>query len=741
MSFDNYKRKKQEVINLLKDIKEKIVDETSIKLIEEKMKNIEEDRFVISIFGHFSNGKSSFLNALMGFGEEVLVEDDLPSTAAITRLRSPENEDMLNKAEVTFSNGNKELIDIKGLKRYSTRNDVYEVETHIKEVTLFLDSEYLKSGVEIVDTPGFNSTYTVHTDIAKNYVDKSDASIYMFSYDKPGAEEEFRFLNYVNTYMKRIFFVLNKIDLCDKTENTVEKTIEDLRSKMLIKKVKIEGKEIYPISAKLAKEAISENSDAKKKHSRFEYFKDALANYLTSEDNFRDRLFEPLSAVQERLKIQREMIQETIVACNKDNEALIVELENKKALIMECEKEIKEKRINIRTSVRNVIRNSKTSFESTSLKIIDQVKEELSGVNSEFDVALTDFNAMAIGVYDKFTKNWGNVRNELEDEFTKIIEENIDDDRELKKIEDKIINIIHKSLDIDKIEINDPSFDFKELDKIDKEIQKRKNDYENTKEKLLQCRSDKKKLELLGEEKEKLEREIDKLNKTREVRLESVGEAKPTYGTKTVESERKRKGLLGAIGNGLFGPKVVSKSESYVDYSSVEFVEKQRGKIQNDYSVQIAGQQKTLEDKLYKMLVMGDIENEVLDIEYDNKETRQRYINALNKEDEEKQILAKKIIKVSRDNYFKEIKKICDEYTHKINNFLDDQRNLFSNVIEDSLQAEVRNLENLKENLYNITTLTNKTPEEVQGEMRILYKRLEGVTTGFTEIQEHKEKM
>lgn len=741
MSFNNYKSKKQEVINLLKDVKEKIGDETSIKLIEEKIKNIEDDRFIISIFGHYSNGKSSFLNALMGFGEAVLIEDDLPSTAAITRLRAPENKDMLNKAEVTFFNGNKEIIDIKDLKRFSSRNEDYKVETHIKEVTLFLDSEYLKSGVEIVDTPGFNSTYTVHTDIAKNYVDKSDASIYMFSYDKPGADEEFKFLNYVNTYMNRIFFVLNKIDLCDKTENTVEKTIEDLRSKMLFKKVKIEGKEIYPISSKLAKEGISENSDAMKKLSRFEYFKDALANYLTSEDNYRDRLFEPLSTVQERLKIQREMIQERIVACSKDNEELIKELENKKALIIEFEKEIKEKRSNIRNSVRNVVRNSKISFENTSQMIVDEVKGELRGVNSEFDVALTDFNGMAIGVYDKFTRNWGNIRNKLEDDFTKIIEENIDDDRELKKIECKIINIIHKSLDIDKIEVNDPTFDFRELEKIDKEIQNRKYDYENTKEKLLQCRSDRKKLEMLGEEKEKLEREINRLSKTREVRLESVGEAKATYGTKTVDSERKRKGFFGAIGNALFGAKVVSKSESYVDYSSVEFVEKQREKIQKDYSVQIAGQQKTLEDKLYKMLIMGDIENEVLDIEYDNKETRQRYINALNKEDEDKQIITKKIIKVSRDNFFKEIKKICDEYTYKINDFLDNQRNLIANVVEDALQAEVINLENLKENLYNITTLTNKTPEEIQEEMRVLYKGLDEVTTGFNEIQKHKEKM
>ncbi|MCY6485826.1 dynamin family protein [Clostridium aestuarii] len=741
MSFQSYKRKKQEVVELLKNIREKIPVEGVVKIVDQKIRNIENDRFIISIFGHFSNGKSTFLNALMGFGEEILVEDDLPSTAAITKLRAPESEDMLNKAQVIFTNGNKEIIDIKELGKYSAANEEYEVETQIKEVTLFLDSEYLKNGIEIVDTPGFNSTHTVHTEIAKNHVEKSDASIYMFSYDKPGADEEFKFLNYVNKYMNRIFFVVNKIDLCDKTENTVEKTVEELRSKLLIKKVNIEGKEIYPISAKLAKEAISEESEAKKKHSKFEYFKDALGNYLTSEDNLKDRLFEPLSVVQERLKAEREALQDKITACSKDNEELMKELENKKALIGDCEKELKEKKINIKNSVRNVIRNSKANFESSAVQIIDEIKEELSEINSEFDVALADFSGMAIGVYDKFIRNWNNIRINLEDDFIRIIEENIDNDRELQKMENRLTNIIHTSLDIEKIDVSDPAFDFKELDKIDKQIQKRKNEYDRNREKLTRCRNDKTKIDMLTEEKEKLERDIEKLVDKKEMRLESIGEARPVYGTKTVNNEKKRKGILGCIGNALFGPKVVREAESYVDYSSVEFVEKQREKIQSQYSVQVSAQEKKLESKIYEMMAMGDIENQLIDMEFESKEARRIYLDSINKGEEEKTKISQKIIKVSRDNYFKEIKKVCDEYVYTINNFLDNQRNLITNIIEKAIQGERKKLDNMKENLYSITTLANKTPEELQEEMKILYKQLDDVVYVMNEIQEYKEKM
>ena len=175
-----YQEKKDKILRMLEEIQIQIGDNELKDAIVQKQTKLKNDRFVVSVFGHFSNGKSTFLNALMGFGEEILTEDDAASTATITRLRyASEDEGICNKAEIEFSSGNTERVGIKDLGEYVARNNSREVETTIKQVILYLNSELLKNGVEIVDTPGFNSTYKMHTETALRQVEESDAAIFL----------------------------------------------------------------------------------------------------------------------------------------------------------------------------------------------------------------------------------------------------------------------------------------------------------------------------------------------------------------------------------------------------------------------------------------------------------------------------------------------------------------------------------------------------------------------------------
>lgn len=104
-----YQEKKDKILRMLEEIQIQIGDNELKDAIVQKQTKLKNDRFVVSVFGHFSNGKSTFLNALMGFGEEILTEDDAASTATITRLRyASEDEGICNKAEIEFSSGNTE---------------------------------------------------------------------------------------------------------------------------------------------------------------------------------------------------------------------------------------------------------------------------------------------------------------------------------------------------------------------------------------------------------------------------------------------------------------------------------------------------------------------------------------------------------------------------------------------------------------------------------------------------------
>lgn len=107
-----YQEKKDKILRMLEEIQIQIGDNELKDAIVQKQTKLKNDRFVVSVFGHFSNGKSTFLNALMGFGEEILTEDDAASTATITRLRyASEDEGICNKAEIEFSSGNNQKND------------------------------------------------------------------------------------------------------------------------------------------------------------------------------------------------------------------------------------------------------------------------------------------------------------------------------------------------------------------------------------------------------------------------------------------------------------------------------------------------------------------------------------------------------------------------------------------------------------------------------------------------------
>ena len=315
--FDEYKKKKEAVLNVIDGIVSAVSDEDVAKVLKQKRNQLNDDRFVVSVFGHFSNGKSTFLNALMGYGDEVLVEDDAASTATITRLKyASEKDENYNKADIIYRDGRLELIPIGEIKDYIAKNSRLEVENEISEVKLHVNSDFLKNGVEIVDTPGFNSTYRLHTEIALRQVEESDAAIFLFNCEKPGSDQEFNFLKRINKYINRVFFLMNKYDKRSDPNNDTE--IEDLYRKLNEIGMNMEGKKIYPISSLMARNAIKNADEKMMELSRLPAFESILVSYLLSDENVSDRLFSPIASIKGLLGEKIVSISEQIEVCSKD---------------------------------------------------------------------------------------------------------------------------------------------------------------------------------------------------------------------------------------------------------------------------------------------------------------------------------------------------------------------------------------------------------------------------------------
>ena len=72
---------------------------------------------------------------------------------------------------------------------------------------------FLRRGLEFVDTPGIGSAIEANTETTLDFLPRSDAVIFVTSVDTPLTRAETDFLQTIREHVRKIFFVVNKIDL------------------------------------------------------------------------------------------------------------------------------------------------------------------------------------------------------------------------------------------------------------------------------------------------------------------------------------------------------------------------------------------------------------------------------------------------------------------------------------------------------------------------------------------------
>lgn len=218
--------------------------------------------FLVVVVGEFNAGKSSVLNAL--FGERIMQEGPIPTTAKITVLRY--GEEPLERQLSEY------LVE----RRYP--------------------AELLKY-LNLVDTPGTNSIVRRHQEITEDFIPRSDLILFITSFDRPLSESERQFLSFIReSWGKRLVFVLNKIDLSDENGNELQQVIDYIATTTR----ELMGFEprIIPVSAELAFAAKKEDSSVRRKElwerSRFEEFETFLNDRLSGPEQLALKLSSPL---------------------------------------------------------------------------------------------------------------------------------------------------------------------------------------------------------------------------------------------------------------------------------------------------------------------------------------------------------------------------------------------------------------------------------------------------------------
>ena len=183
--------------------------ETSLRQIAEIRDNFD---IKLMLVGHFSAGKSSLLNMLIG-RPDFLKEAQEPQTAIATELIYDEMESAFAYDEA----GNKEVMNSQ--TEYSPKN--------YNHLEYRIHSENLKkiSDFTIVYTPGFDAGIDAHAKALASYIGVGSAYLVVIDQEKGGIDETtLEFIQEISNYSSQIAILINK---CDKITTTAAESIEE----------------------------------------------------------------------------------------------------------------------------------------------------------------------------------------------------------------------------------------------------------------------------------------------------------------------------------------------------------------------------------------------------------------------------------------------------------------------------------------------------------------------------------
>jgi GTP-binding protein EngB required for normal cell division len=240
---------------------------------EELREKIEANAFNLVVVGQFKRGKTSLINALLG--ADILPVAVVPLTSIVTIMTYGE----ALRIKVFFNGGKVAEIRPESLPEYVTEKGNPRNIKDVSEVIITYPSPYLRDGVRLIDTPGVGSIYQHNTDVAYQYLPKSDAALFLLSVDQPIGKAELDFLKDVKEYSNKIFFLLNKADYLN--ENDLKESIDFSRG--VLREAMGSEVKIFPVSARLALEGKQGNSENMLQKSLLPRFAEMLNAFLMEE--------------------------------------------------------------------------------------------------------------------------------------------------------------------------------------------------------------------------------------------------------------------------------------------------------------------------------------------------------------------------------------------------------------------------------------------------------------------------
>jgi ribosome biogenesis GTPase A len=278
-----YIRTKQEVVDLIRSGKN-VLDGLGLPEMEGQFQallvKLAEDRFNLAVVGQFKRGKSSLMNAIIG--RDLLPTGYLPLTSAITTLcYGPEERVVLRRKGWALE----QEIDIDELAEYVTERGNPDNEKGLIEARVEMPVPFLRRGLYFIDTPGIGSANQAATATTYQFLPDADAVILVTSVEAPMSSVEESLLRDIRKDVRKLFIVVNKIDLLD--EANLAPVIDYIRL-IFAQNLETEALRLFPVSSRLGLQAKQGHAMDLLSESGLEAFENELSRFLAED---KSRLF------------------------------------------------------------------------------------------------------------------------------------------------------------------------------------------------------------------------------------------------------------------------------------------------------------------------------------------------------------------------------------------------------------------------------------------------------------------
>lgn len=386
-----FREKKSALVGLIRE-SSGIINNISLTQYAEGLcqlgQKVDSDTFKIQIVGTFKNGKSTFINALLG--EDILPTKAVPCTAVINEIKYGEKKAILNfrnplpktllsdipdatRAHMKahgMTNVPPMEIDYDKISDYVTipvngDPDEISLKSPYLSVELFYPSALLKEGVEIIDSPGLNEN-AERTAVTLEYLDKADAIIFLLDATKACAKDEMDTIEdiLVPKGFDDMFFVVNRFDLISTRDQ------EDIKRFVENKVKEYTTNEIFYLSALNALEGKVDCDQVEKlRDSGFLPFEAKLSEFLTK-DKGRIKLAKPAKELK------------SILA----TEALFKAIPSQRTQLSTDLQTLKERYESVKPKLLEYESKKKSLGEGLKLKVEHKEGKIASAIKSQFHV-------------------------------------------------------------------------------------------------------------------------------------------------------------------------------------------------------------------------------------------------------------------------------------------------------------------------------------------------------------------